>query len=114
MDKLAKRARVTEYKERKVIGGVYAVRNTVNGKRLILSASDLQGSKNRFVFSQQTNGCVNLKLSRDWEQFGADSFAFEVLEELEKKETQTSKEFAEDIKTLEEIWLEQLNPDELY
>lgn len=114
MDKLAKRTRTTEYKERKIIGGVYAVRNTVNGKRLILSASDLQGSKNRFVFSQQTNGCVNPKLSRDWEQFGAGSFAFEVLEELEKKETQTSKEFAEDIKTLEEIWLEQLNPAELY
>ncbi len=114
MDKPAKKALMTEYKERKVIGGVYAVRNTVNGKQLILSASDLQGSKNRFLFSQQTNGCISPKLNKDWEQFGANSFAFEVLEELEKKETQTSKEFAEDVKTLEEIWLGQLNPDKLY
>lgn len=114
MDKQERKNRLAQYKERKVTGGVYAIKNTVNGRMLILSASDLQGSKNRFVFAQQTNGCMNLKLKDDWEKHGAGAFAFEVLEPLEKKELQTAEEFADDVKTLEELWQEKLKDSDLY
>ena len=40
----------------------------------------------------------------EWNQFGAASFSFAVLEELKKGELQTEEEFAKDIQTLFEMW----------
>ncbi|MCX7922566.1 MAG: GIY-YIG nuclease family protein [Clostridia bacterium] len=109
-----KKEMLAAYKERKVIGGICAIKNTINGKMLLSAVADLQGYKNRFKFSQSTGGCIDLRLKSDWEKFGRDSFVFEVLEELEKKEAQTSKEFNDDIKTLKDIWLEKIDSDKLY
>lgn len=114
MDKQGKKDRTMQYKERKITGGIYAIKNTMNGKRLVLPASDLQGSKNRFSFAQQTNSCMNLKLKDDWDKYGGSVFAFEVLELLEKKESQTVQEFADDVKTLEALWYEKLTGSDLY
>jgi hypothetical protein len=50
----------------------------------------------------------------DWEKYGTEAFIFEILEELEKKETQSDKEFKDDLDTLKEIWLERLQRDLLY
>ena len=114
MESNSKKEMVTEYKERKVIGGICAIKNTANGKMLLAAVNDLQAYKNRFGFSQSMGGCLHIKLQQDWEEFGADAFAFEILEELVKKETQTTKEFSEDIKILKEIWLEKLDQAKLY
>jgi hypothetical protein len=43
---------------------------------------------------------------KDWKTFGKEAFSFEVLEELEKKESQSDREFKEDLATLLEIWNE--------
>lgn len=114
MKKPNKKELIAAYKERKVKGGVYAIKNTVTGKVLLLCATDIQGCKNRFDFSQNTGGCVNMKLTEDWNKYGGKSFVFELLEEVEMSPTQTQKEFSEDIKLLYEIWLEKLNSVELY
>ncbi|MDR3644354.1 MAG: GIY-YIG nuclease family protein [Clostridia bacterium] len=102
------------YKERKVTGGICAIKNTCSGRMLLAAVADLQGYRNRFEFSKATGGCINIKLQKDWDSLGADAFAFEVLEELVKKEAQTSKEFLDDIATLKEMWLEKLDPELLY
>lgn len=114
MDKQNKKELTAAYKERKITGGVYAIVNSETEKMLILPAHDLQGSKNRFEFSQKTNGCMNLKLQNDWQKFGSAAFRFEVLEELTKKESQTAEEFDEDIRTLHELWMEKLSDKNLY
>jgi len=114
MEKQNKKEMLAAYKERKMIGGVYAIKNTANGKILLLSATELQGSKNRFEFSQKTGSCVNVKLQEDWNKLGSAAFVLEILEELEKKDTQTPKEFSDDIKTLKELWLEKLDSEKLY
>ena len=114
MEKQNKKEKLAEYKERKITGGVYVIKNTANEKSLLASSTNLQGCKNRFVFSQKTNSCVDMKLQNDWKTFGAEAFQLEVLEELEKKDDQTSKEFAEDIKMLYELYLEKSNPEKMY
>jgi hypothetical protein len=102
------------YKERVVLGGVYAITNNATGKRLVESTQSLEGMRNRFEFSQTTGSAVSPRLQQDWNTYGSESFTFEVLEELEKGETQTSQAFAGDLKTLKEMWLEKADPTELY
>jgi hypothetical protein len=45
----------------------------------------------------------------DWKLYGASSFSFEILEEIHKKETQSDREFADDVATLLELWTEKMN-----
>jgi len=114
MDKQNRKELQAAYKERKVIGGICAIKNTVNGKMLILPVNNLYAYKNRFEFSQATGSLIDDKLDKDWEKFGAHSFVLETLEELEKGATQTTQAFRDDLKTLKEIWLEKLDSDNLY
>jgi hypothetical protein len=114
MDKEKKKELQATYKERKITGGICAIKNIANGKMLISSVVDLQAYKNRYEFSKITGSCVNKIIEKDWNEFGSNSFEFVALEELEKKETQTDKEFAEDLETLEEMWLEKVNPHDIY
>lgn len=103
-----------QYKEREIIGGVYIIKNMLNQKALFVATTDLQGSKNRFDFSQKTGSCIDLKLQSDWDKQGGGQFVFEVLEELKKGETQTAEEFKADIEILKEIWLDQLPDIDFY
>lgn len=114
MEKQKKKELLNKYKERKVTGGICVIKNTANGKMLLAAVTDLQGYKNRFEFFNSTGSCTDNRLKNDWNEFGADVFVLETFEELVKKETQTAKEFSEDIETLKEIWLEKLDPNMLY
>lgn len=103
---------IKRYKERTVTGGVFKITNTQNGKYLLSSDIDLKSSRNRFDFSVSTGSCVHMKLQKDWDIFGAKSFIFEVLDELEKEPEQGIKAFTEDLKLLEEMWRNRLNGNE--
>lgn len=103
---------IRQYKERKVVGCVFVVRNTQNG-RYYLNYSDVApAAKNTFDMSVQTGGDYKPCMRNDWRQYGAQSFIFEVLEELEKKDTQSSAEFTADLKTLTDLWAEKLGEPE--
>ena len=105
---------IARYKEREVIGGVYAIKNMLRSKLLLQATVDLNGSKNRFEFAQSTGSCIETKLQKDWSRQNGEHFVFEVLETLKKGETQTAKEFEEDVNTLLEMWQEKYNEEELY
>ena len=109
-----KKEQVASYKERKITGGVYAIRNTRSGRLLLGATNDLQGSKNRFAFAQTTGSCVDMKLQSDWKAQGGGIFAFDPLEELTKGETQTAEEFKADIEVLRRMWAEKLAGKDLY
>ncbi len=113
-DKADKKQKIAQYKARKITGGVFCIRNTQTGKSLLMAERDVKGSQNRFAFSQMTGSCVHMVLQQDWKTYGAQAFAFEVLEELEKKEDQTDREFDQDLQTLLEMWREKFSGEELY
>lgn len=113
-DKKSKRALRAQYEERTVTGGVFVIRNTQSGQILLESTTDLKGSRNRFDFARKTGAGVNLKLQRDWTHLGGDQFEFEVLETLDKSETQTGEAFAEDLDVLKEFWKEKLKDAYFY
>ena len=113
-DNQEKKKTIAEYKEREIIGGVYAIKNTQNNKMLLGATADLHAVKNRYEFSQKTGSCVDPKLQSDWNKQGSGQFVFEVLEDLRKSETQTAEEFKADIAVLKEMWLEKLADLEFY
>ncbi len=113
MDNEKRKKLKEQYALRRVIGGVYAARNTQNNKRLLFSTTDMPGSLNRFNFSQQMGGCLHPKLRNDWGENGS-CFVFEVIEELEKKEEQTESEFKSDIEALIEMTRERYSQEQLY
>ena len=109
-----KKTLITEYKQRKVTSGIYRVTNTKNGMYLLDNTTNLQAKKNRFAFQVSSSSCFHHKLSKDWATFGSDAFIFEVLEALEKKEEQCQDEFVDDLKILEQMWSEKLDPSKRY
>jgi hypothetical protein len=103
-----------EYKSRKLCGGVYTITNSVNGKYLLGYAADLKSIQNRFQFTITSGSSVHPKLQKDWEEYGAQVFSLEVLEELEQKPDQSQAEFMEDLKTLEQLCRANLDESKQY
>jgi hypothetical protein len=66
---------------------------TINGKR----------------FQLEMGGHPNAALLKEWNEYGKDAFAFEVLEVLEKPETGYFDE-KDALKKLEAAWLDRLQP----
>jgi len=109
-----KKEMTAAYKEREVVGGVYAIRNTQSGRKFLDATTDMRGSKNRFDFGQKNNMCVNKRIEGDWKKSGAAAFVFDVLEELPKGAAQTMEEFEADVATLKELWLEKLAGEDVF
>ena len=97
-----------QYKARKVVGGVYRIVNKENGQFLLQSTDDMQSARNLFQFFQLTDACTLPAIREDWKRCGKEAFALEELEELEKKEEQTTAQFREDLEVLLELWSEKL------
>lgn len=96
-----------EYKQRKFAMGVYQIRNTVNGKIFIGSSVNLDAIFNRHRIELTLGSHRIAELQRDWKEFGEESFAFEILAEVEEKE---GADHAADLKQLEAMFIEDLSP----
>jgi hypothetical protein len=89
--------------------GVYQIRNLASEKVLIGTSSDVPGILNRHKFALRMGSHQNRALQTDWQQFGEDGFAFEVLDELTPSEG-ADRDYRADLEFLEELWLEKLQP----
>ena len=105
---------IAAYKQRAQIGGIYAVTNKETGKSLVLASADIGGIRKRYEFAEMTGGCFHPKLQQDVNQYGSGVFTFAVLEEMEKKQIQTDREFMDDLEVLLLLRLERYNPENLY
>jgi hypothetical protein len=98
-----------QYKQTLQPMGIYQIRNIVNGKIFIGSSKNLNGGLNRNRFQLEQGLHMNKQLQNDYNQFGEGKFSFEVLDYLEPKED-TNYDYTEELKVLEEMWLERLQP----
>lgn len=97
------------YKETPRPMGVFQVRNLTNEKVFVGSTLNLDGIFNRFEFQLKMDGHPNKKLQADWNEAGAENFAFEILEELPPREN-PGYDYKADLEVLEDLWLEKLEP----
>jgi group I intron endonuclease len=100
---------IRKYKERKVSAGIFQIKNTANGKVFLGSSLDLNGPLNGHKFKLSTGIHRNESLQKEWNQFGADKFVFEILEEVKIKDDPNFN-LDDELTLLEQIWLEKLNP----
>lgn len=114
MDKERKREIISEYKQRKTTGGIYKVTNTANGRYLLKAEVDLQSFQNRFDFAQNMKGCLHPKMQKDHKEYGSEVFVLEFLEEVEKKEDESTMGFKDRLKRMEEAWAEKFDKEKAY
>lgn len=103
-----------QYKNRKVVGGIYRIINQENGRFYLQSTDDMQATHNWFRSCRTFGGCTLPPIQEDWKKFGMDAFYVEELDLLEKGELQTREEFMSDLKTLLALWSEKLPKENRY
>jgi group I intron endonuclease len=98
-----------EYKDSMRPMGIYQIRNLVNEKVFVGSSMNLKGIFNRRLFQLELGGDQSKSLQKDWNEFGKENFAFEVLEEIFPRENPVY-DYRSDLECLEDLWLEKLEP----
>lgn len=77
---------IRAYKETVQPAGIYAVRNTVEGKLLLGASRNLPAGLNSQRAQLRFGGHRNRALQADWNRLGEDAFTIEVFEELKPAE----------------------------
>jgi hypothetical protein len=104
-----RKAQIRAYKESPRTMGIFEVRNTVSGKRLIGSATDVPAMLNRQRAQLRLGAHPNAQLQADWNTLGADAFAFDVLDVLAPPDD-PAYDPRPDLDVLQALWLEKLTP----
>lgn len=104
-----KKAAKLAYKASRRPIGVFQIRNLANGKVFVGSTMDLTAMFNRIRFQLYAGAHPNKPLEADWKQYGTGKFEFEILEEIFPRED-LNYDYAADLETLEDLWLEKLEP----
>ena len=107
MDRQRRKELREQFKQIKTYMGVYKVINTQYDKVFIASSPNL---KNRWLtLKNQLNMGMhpNSQLQRDWSELGAEAFLYEILEE---KDTDKVADVRWEVKQMEKVWLEKLQP----
>ena len=100
-----------EYKENPPLAGIFKITNKTNGRIYIDKGLNVQGVMNRHEFQLRNGSHKNPELQKDWDQFGAENFIFEVIDHL-KPSDDPSIDINNELADLEEIWLNELTPYE--
>ncbi|HJR08628.1 MAG TPA: GIY-YIG nuclease family protein [Pyrinomonadaceae bacterium] len=104
-----KRRLKKEYLQNRRASGVFLIRNMINDKVFVGVGLDLSGIINSHKFQLAAGVHRNRRLQNDWNEFGGESFAFEILDQLEPR-ADAEDDGRNDLAFLEELWLEKLQP----
>ena len=104
-----KKELTNKYKETIQPMGIYQIKNIINGKIFIGRAKNIRGIINSNKF-QLINGLhKNKDMQKDFKEVGETDFTFEVLDYL-KPNDDIGYDYTEELKILESMWLEKLQP----
>lgn len=99
-----------KYKQNPPRGGVYQIKNLVNGKVFIGSSTSVEAKIRARQFEMKMGGTNFIKdLQADLQEFGFENFTFEVLEYLDPDENSLAVD-RQELSLLEAIWLEKMQP----
>lgn len=98
-----------EYREKPLVPGVFQIKNNVNGKVFLGSSLNIDGPLNAHEFMLYSGSHRNAELQADYKKFGADVFSFDVLGVV-KLSDEPGFKLEDELETLEQLWLEELNP----
>ncbi|UVI28861.1 GIY-YIG nuclease family protein [Paenibacillus spongiae] len=119
-----------EFGMKKRAMGVYQIINRNNGKRFVGSSTTLDSVWKREEFMLQMGTHMNKALQAEWTQSGGVGFEFEVLAQLKLEDdirhdykdiilpngaglrSDVIQSYRNELKALEELWLEELQPFE--
>lgn len=97
-----------EYKQKKFRIGIFTIRNVTNNKILLGSTPDLDAKwgTQKFQLNAGMHPCAELQA--DWIELGEEKFIFQVLDEIVQSDE--ISDYTKDLKTLEQLWLDKLQP----
>ncbi len=101
---------IKEYKRTVQPMGIVQVKNIRDGRVFIAASANTTGTINSIRFQLKMGTFLpSPVLAADWEELGEQGFLIEVIDEL-KPVDDPDHDYREDLKTLEAIWLEKLQP----
>ncbi len=104
MDKSARREAIRDFKEKKTVAGVYAVRCALSGEVWVAGAPNVEPQHQRHWFGLRIGGHHNRTMQAAWNAHGSEAFSFEILERLDDEDL-TPLGRADLIKARERHWL---------
>ena len=100
------------YMEKELPMGILQIKNEKNHKLFLLATSDLKGKENSCRFQLKNGSFLACHaLQKDWQQEGADTFRFEVLDLLSYEKEGGKENYREDLQALLELWKEKLTAE---
>lgn len=107
MDKQSRRELIRDYKERKAVAGVYAVRCAASGEVWTAGSRNIDAQQNGLWFGLRNGGHINRAMQAAWTTHGEVTFSFEVLERIDD-EALTPQGVLDRLKVRQQYWLETL------
>ena len=107
MDNQSRRALVRDYKERKAVAGVYAVRCVPSGEFWTAGSRNVDAQQNSLWFGLRNGGHINRAMQGAWAVHGEAAFSFEVLERI-NDEALTPQGVLDRLKIRQPHWLVEL------
>ena len=98
-----------EYKQMKFKMGVFQIKNKINDKVFIGSSLDLKAIWFAQKLQLDMGMHQNSELQKDWKEYGAENFCYEILEEIMEVDDKII-DYNKEVKTLEKMMIEDLQP----
>lgn len=108
LDRDRRKALQQQYREMKPTMGLFAIRPRTGNKIYVQACKDLKSAMNGARARLDGGFHIYRELQNEWNALGPDSFAFEVLEELEYDKDESKTDYSEDLQILQMIWEEKL------